>query len=264
MAVKLTEESKEIIRQAIEKSDIFIGMTFQDKCKKIAEYAHTGSHQSVKNLFSGSSQQPSESKCKSIIKALEEMLDTDLKICYEPVVNNAVKYSPLVIDELWKSLNLLSPYSPNKLKVVSPGPKTMGVTFVEPEIIQGSKAYIEIKIEKSGYLILLERDGNKKIACLSPSGFIPEPFMEAGRRQTPQEGSASSHYVFSTKGKTELVAIVFPQEPEFIWLSDMAMRSINARTTINLNEEELMNLLKHIEINDSEIDLFRTHIQVVS
>ena len=84
----------------------------------------------------------------------------------------------------------------------------------------GSKIKFEVKLERPGYLTLLEKGTSGKLYCLSPSFFAPAPhFNQTGVASLPQEGARINSFKLTGKpGVEEIVAAIAPQRPKLDWL----------------------------------------------
>lgn len=78
-----------------------------------------------------------------------------------------------------------------------------------------------VDVPREGHLVLLEREPNGSIVCLSPSEFVRQNKLSAGLSILPQANHLQVEAFGATEvGREELIACLLPQVPvaEFGWL----------------------------------------------
>lgn len=78
-----------------------------------------------------------------------------------------------------------------------------------------------VDVPREGHLVLLEREPNGSIVCLSPSEFVRQNRLSAGLSILPQANHLQVEAFGATEvGREELIACLLPQVPvaEFGWL----------------------------------------------
>jgi hypothetical protein len=113
---------------------------------------------------------------------------------------------------------------------------------------------VDVPIE--GHLVLLEREPNGSIVCLSPSEFVRQNRLSAGLSILPQLDNPHKLEAFGATevGREELIACLLPQVPlaEFGWLET------SRREALVLGVDELVSLLGCV------VERFHAHLWKLS
>jgi hypothetical protein len=98
-----------------------------------------------------------------------------------------------------------------------------------------------VDVLREGHLVLLEREPNGSIVCLSPSEFVSQNKLSAGLSILPQANHLQVEAFGATElGREELIACLLPQVPavaEFGWLE------ASRKQALVLGVEELVSVL---------------------
>ncbi|NEP09221.1 MAG: DUF4384 domain-containing protein [Symploca sp. SIO2C1] len=120
---------------------------------------------------------------------------------------------PLTLDHLWELLldkatktDQMKPEIANNLGMWNPAPK----------VPKGTPFYFVVNLETSGYLILLEKNPERQIWCLSPSFLAPPSFLEAGQVKLPLADQDT--FTADSVGREQMVAIISHEQLNFDWL----------------------------------------------
>jgi hypothetical protein len=157
--------------------------------------------------------------------------------------------SLLSSDELWKKLIKLSQYSPRRLGLVDATKSPQSMSMIDEDegfltqVVSKSLIYIEMEAIFPGHLILLDRDATGEIIVLSPSPYIRETKISRGRMHFPQENAPRKAFKPSTLGEEMIVAIVFPDIPNFSWCK------IEEKCTI-LDRLKMLELLDYLKTSE--------------
>ena len=175
----------------------------------------------------------------------------------EDIITDDEWYEIQPIGKIWEELYRLANFVPERLQVKLA--RLDEAAFAPREYLSrielGSKVWIDIDVQSSGYLVLLEMDESEKIICLSPSPYIPNPDVEAGIQRTPQAQSEDRTYLIDVLGKVILIAAILPERPDFDWLSGDNFQVLDNG---NLNQ-----LLEYIKKSKKPIDLMRSSVKIV-
>ena len=113
--------------------------------------------------------------------------------------------------------------STNKMGPVLKGMSTMDMYKVDSDypktVPLGSQIKFEVRLERPGYLTLLERGTSGEFYCLSPSFLGALPIFDAGVVSLPMEGAPVDYFKLDGEpGVEEIVAAIAPERPRLNWL----------------------------------------------
>ncbi|NEP26901.1 DUF4384 domain-containing protein, partial [Moorena sp. SIO3I6] len=146
----------------------------------------------------------------------------------------------LTFEQLWQQLaNKSTPT--DQMGPILASELDMGSSFHD-SVRLGSNIKFRVNLDSVGYLLLLNKGTTGKVYCLSPSGYVPEPYLPAGITILPQNSSPKTSFkVTGTLGLEQLVAIVTTDKPPLDWLP----RGI--QKPLQLNEKHLNQLLEYLD-----------------
>lgn len=164
----------------------------------------------------------------------------------------------LSLDELWQELYALAVFAPQQLRFTPAVEQTArypaaGDRYLT-EIKANTKIWLDLEIDRAGWLILLDRDPSGAITCLSPSPYAPEYRLERGLERLPQQTSIDRVFQPEMLGDEVLVAIILPEEPRFAWLT--------GAECLELEQWHLQELLTYIKNSRESIELIRSQVRV--
>ena len=170
------------------------------------------------------------------------------------------KIEPASLDEIWEELCELAKFAPKRLEIKLAGLPTAscrdrGIPKFTTQIVAGSKIWIDIDVQEPGYLVLLDMDESGEIECLSPSPYIPDPYLNKGLQRTPQAASEDRVYQPATPGIETWIAVILPEKPNFDWL--------DGTESLVLDRADLSELLEHIKKSKKPINLMRSTVKIV-
>ena len=113
--------------------------------------------------------------------------------------------------------------STNKMGPVLKGMSTMDMYKVDSDypktVPLGSQIKFEVRLERPGYLTMLERGTSGEFYCLSPSFLGALPIFDAGVVSLPMEGAPVDYFKLDGEpGVEEIVAAIAPERPRLNWL----------------------------------------------
>ena len=113
--------------------------------------------------------------------------------------------------------------STNKMGPVLKGMSTMDMYKVDSDypktVPLGSQIKFEVRLERPGYLTLLERGTSGEFYCLSPSFLGALPIFDAGVVSLPMEGAPVDYFKLDGEpGVEEIIAAIAPERPRLNWL----------------------------------------------
>jgi hypothetical protein len=119
-------------------------------------------------------------------------------------------------------------------------PYRKGVPSCDSVVLNGEVVFC-VDVPSEGHLVLLEREPNGSIVCLSPSEFVRQNRLSAGLSILPQLDNPHNLEAFGATevGREELIACILPQVPlaEFGWLET------SRQEALVLGVDELVSLL---------------------
>ena len=143
---------------------------------------------------------------------------------------------PLTVDELWQQLvekatktDQMKPEIANNLGMWNPAPK----------VPRGTPFHFVVNLPTSGYLILLEKNPEGQIWCLSPSFLAPPSRLEAGQVKLPF--AYQDTFTADSVGREQIVAIITHEQLTLDWLPREDDEPLEIR------EEHLTKLLEYVE-----------------
>lgn len=112
---------------------------------------------------------------------------------------------------------------------------------VQHRFALGEKIQLRLESDQDGYLTLLDFGPSGTVYCLSPSVFVPDPFIRAGTTILPNPTARITAFTVTGKlGREHLLAIITRQPPPFDW---RPAQRLGAR---KLTPEELTLLVDHL------------------
>jgi hypothetical protein len=170
---------------------------------------------------------------------------------------------PFTIDQIWQQLkakaidsNLLEVVLAEELREVpvlgarrNKSRKTVPVN---------SDIKYEVKVEREGYLILLEREPSGVVCCLCPSEYAPNSRCAAGVMVLPQY-PPSEYATFGSDevGREQILALITQELPPLDWLGK------SKEEALQLDRDHLYGLLEYVEFN-RDCEVLWTEYSVVS
>jgi hypothetical protein len=133
-------------------------------------------------------------------------------------------------------------------------PYRQGVPSCNSVVLNGEVVFC-VDVPSEGHLVLLEREPNGSIVCLSPSEFVRQNRLSAGLSILPQDNHLQVAAFGATEvGREELIACLLPQVPlaEFGWLET------SRREALVLGVDELVSLLGCV------VERFHAHLWKLS
>nr|WP_255512204.1 DUF4384 domain-containing protein [Planktothrix sp. FACHB-1355] len=100
----------------------------------------------------------------------------------------------------------------------------------------------EVKVEREGYLILLEREPSGAVCCLCPSEYAPNSRCATGVMVLPQ-CPPSEYATFGSDevGREQILALITQELPPLDWLDK------SKDEALELEREDLYGLLEYVE-----------------
>ncbi len=143
---------------------------------------------------------------------------------------------PLTLDQLWQQLvdkatktDQMKPEIANNLGMWNPAPK----------VPRGTPFYFVIHLATSGYLILLEKNPEQQIWCLSPSCLAPLLRLEAGEVKLPL--AYQDTFTADSVGREQMLAIISQDQLNLGWLPGSDDEPLEMR------KDHLTELLDYLE-----------------
>jgi hypothetical protein len=133
-------------------------------------------------------------------------------------------------------------------------PYRQGVPSCNSVVLNGEVVFC-VDVPSEGHLVLLEREPNGSIVCLSPSEFVRQNRLSAGLSILPQDNHLQVAAFGATEvGREELIACLLPNVPlaEFGWLET------SRREALVLGVDELVSLLGCV------VERFHAHLWKLS
>ncbi len=115
----------------------------------------------------------------------------------------------------------------------------------------------KVRLERDGYLILLQREPNGTIYCLCPSEYAVEWRLPAGEVTLPQPGSPHATFGADELGWEQWLAIASLESPPFAWLED------SKHEAVELDGDRLHQLWQYVDSNP-DCELMYAEYQVVN
>jgi hypothetical protein len=123
-------------------------------------------------------------------------------------------------------------------------------------VVLNEKIVLCVDVPSEGHLVLLEREPNGSIVCLSPSEFVRQNRLSAGLSILPQLDNPHNLEAFGATevGREELIACLLPQVPlaEFGWLET------SRQEALVLGVDELVSVLGCV------VERFHAHLWKLS
>ncbi|MFB2920958.1 DUF4384 domain-containing protein [Aerosakkonema funiforme] len=165
---------------------------------------------------------------------------------------------PFTIDEIWQQLKAKANDS-NLLEVVVVEVSTMGARRKKTckTVPVNSDIQYQVKVEREGYLILLEREPSGVVCCLCPSEYAPNSRCAAGVMVLPQ-CPPSEYATFGSDevGREQILALITQELPPLDWLEK------SKDEALELDRDHLYGLLEYVEGN-RDCQVFWTEYSVV-
>jgi hypothetical protein len=143
---------------------------------------------------------------------------------------------PPTLDRLWEQLvdkatktDRMKPEIANVLGMWNPAPK----------VPRGTPFYFVVNLPISGYLVLLEKNPEGQIWCLSPSFLSPPSRLEVGDIKLPL--AYQDTFTADSVGREQMVAIISQEQLNFDWLP----RADDEPLEMQINQ--LTELLKYVQ-----------------
>ncbi|MEG4301749.1 hypothetical protein [Microcoleus sp. D3_18a_C4] len=160
------------------------------------------------------------------------------------------RQAPLTLERLWQQLvdratqtDQMKPEIANNLGMWNPAPK----------VPRGTPFHLVVNLETTGYLILLEKNPEQQIWCLSPSFLAPPSRLEVGEVKLPL--AYQDTFTADSVGIEQIVAIISQDRLDLDWLPGDDDKPLEMR------KEHLTELLEYLE-NSSEVQVFCAEYQV--
>lgn len=158
--------------------------------------------------------------------------------------------APLTLEGLWQQLvdratktDQMKPEIANNLGMWNPAPK----------VPRGTPFYFVVNLPTSGYLILLEKNPEGQIWCLSPSCLAPPLRLEAGQVKLPLVYQDT--FTADSVGREQMVAIIAQAKLTLGWLPESDDEPLEMR------KEHLTELLEYLE-SSSEVQVLFAEYRV--
>lgn len=146
------------------------------------------------------------------------------------------RQAPLTLDRLWQQLvdkatktDKMKPEIANDLGMWNPAPK----------VPKGTPFHWVIHLAASGYLILLEKNPEGQIWCLSPSFLAPSLCLEAGQVKLPL--AYQDTFSAGSVGREQMVAIISQDKPSLSW------KPGGDDEPLEMRKEHLTELLEYVQ-----------------
>ncbi|MEC4986963.1 MAG: DUF4384 domain-containing protein [Oscillatoria sp. PMC 1068.18] len=113
----------------------------------------------------------------------------------------------------------------------------------------GTNIRLEMKLERPGYVLVLEKGTSGRLWCLCPSSLAPKPFFPAGVSVLPQPGSSQKSFkITGNVGIEQVLAVVSQEPPQLDWLPE------GKDKPLQLGEKHLQNLREYLQqSNDCQV-----------
>jgi Domain of unknown function (DUF4384) len=158
---------------------------------------------------------------------------------------------PVTLEQLWEILvdkatktDQMRPEISNNLGIFNPAPR----------VSKGTPFHFILNLATPGYLILLEKNPEQQIWCLSPSFFAPPSCLKAGQVKLPL--AYQDTFTADSVGREQMLAIISQEKLNLDWLPG------GDDQPAEMAKENLTQLLEHLKSN-SETQVFYTDYQVV-
>lgn len=166
------------------------------------------------------------------------------------------------LSQLWESMRSRAKRTDNMGPVLWEGVPTLGARRNKPssflrEVPKDSDILFKVRLEREGYLILLEREPNGTVCCLCPSEYAAEWRLPAGEVTLPQLGSPCPTFGADELGWEQWLAIASLESPPFAWLED------SKQEALVLDGDRLGQLWQYVDGNP-DCHLMYAEYQVVS
>ncbi|MCP2727638.1 DUF4384 domain-containing protein [Limnofasciculus baicalensis] len=152
------------------------------------------------------------------------------------IVERLIALPPLTLDQLWDLLvdnatktDQMKPEIANNLGMWNPAPK----------VPRGTPFHFVINLATSGYLILLEKNPDQQIWCLSPSFLAPPSRLEAGQVKLPL--AYQDTFTADSVGREQMLAIISQDKLNLDWLPREEDEPLEMR------KEYLTELLEYVQ-----------------
>jgi hypothetical protein len=190
-------------------------------------------------------------KGKPVTKETILALATYFKLDRREIVTDREWY-PQWIDrstgDLWKMLQEEAREDVERFRAILAADK--------PQLVrQHEEVVFCVDVPSEGHLVLLEREPNGSIVCLSPSEFVRQNRLSAGLSILPQDNHLQVSAFGATEvGREELIACLLPKVPlaEFGWLET------SRQEALVLGVDELVSLLGCV------VERFHAHLWKLS
>jgi hypothetical protein len=152
------------------------------------------------------------------------------------IVNRLLALPPLTLDQLWeKLLDKATKTDTMKPEIVN----SLGMWNSAPRVPKGIPFHFIINLAHSGYLILLEKNPEQQIWCLSPSCLAPPQRLEAGQVKLPL--AYQETFTADSVGREQMVVIISQDTLNFDWLPGSDDEPLEMR------KEHLIELLEYLK-----------------
>lgn len=156
---------------------------------------------------------------------------------------------PFTVDQIWQQLkakaidsNLLEVVLAEELREVP----VLGArrNKSRKSVPVNSDIKYQVKVEREGYLILLEREPSGVVCCLCPSEYAPNSRCDAGVMVLPQcPPSEYATFGADEVGREQILALITQELPPLDWLEE------SKEEALELEREHLYGLLEYVEGN---------------
>ncbi|MDY6806437.1 MAG: DUF4384 domain-containing protein [Cyanobacteriota bacterium] len=139
--------------------------------------------------------------------------------------------APQTLSQLWELMRSRAKGSDKMGPVLWEGPASLGARPKKRspylrEVPKDSDILFKVQLERSGYLILLEREPNGTVCCLCPSEFAVKWQLPAGEVTLPQPGSPYGTFGADEEGWEQWLALASLESPPFPWLEDSKVEAV--------------------------------------
>ncbi len=138
----------------------------------------------------------------------------NLKKLLVEIVERLIALPPLTLDQIWNLLvdkamktDQMKPEIANNLGMWNPALK----------VPRGTPFHFVVNFPISGYLVLLEKNPEQQIWCLSPSYLAPPSRLEAGGVKLPL--AYQDTFTADSVGREQMLAIISQDQLNLDWLS---------------------------------------------
>jgi hypothetical protein len=156
---------------------------------------------------------------------------------------------PPTLDRLWEQLvdkatktDRMKPEIANVLGMWNPAPK----------VPRGTPFYFVVNLPISGYLVLLEKNPEGQIWCLSPSFLAPPLRLDAGEVKLPI--TSQDTFTADSVGREQMLAIISQEQLNLDWLPGSDDKPLEIR------KEQLTKLLEYLESNSGVQVLYTEYL----